>query len=346
MRSARFYCRSDTVDVAWRRLLPAAVIGAPVMVEARDAVLVCETTGTVRAIARESTAQLWEYRVDAAILGSAVVTPDPGVIFGASDGIVTCLGPGGKPVWRYAAGAPIYGTPTLDGMVVLIGDAAGRMHAIDITTAKARWVCREAQGGIRAAPAVDGDRVIFGSLDGKVYCVDKTNGKLQWCAPCASMGDASAVHTPADATPVIVGDRVFVCDSGGRLAWFAADGKPGGVVAKDIAAVVGSSDGKGLYVRGRKDRVFRLDGEGKVVWEARVPTGRFPIPPTEHGGQLYVCADQGRLTALDAKTGRAGWAYQVTAGEYVLGAVGVDAAGACYIVALDGLITRLRGKSS
>ena len=72
-----------------------------------------------------------------------------------------------------------------------------------------------------------------------------------------------------------------------------------------------------------------------------MPLGRFPIPPTEQAGRVYVCSNRGLLTVLDAAAGRILWTYQVTPRLHVMAAVAVDDQGTVYTADMDGVLTAI-----
>jgi outer membrane protein assembly factor BamB len=133
-----------------------------------------------------------------------------------------------------------------------------------------------------------------------------------------------------------------VCDRGYHLASYLPGGSPGPTLDTDVAAVAAANDGQSLFCRKRTGRVSRVDSAGKLMWEVEVPAGRFPIPPTEAGGRLYVCSNRGLLSVLDAANGGTLWAYQATPGLYVMAPVAADHESACYVAGMDGSVTALR----
>jgi outer membrane protein assembly factor BamB len=103
-----------------------------------------------------------------------------------------------------------------------------------------------------------------------------------------------------------------------------------------------SEDGRSVYTRGLEKGLTRYDAEGRQVWTNPVTLGRFPVPPTEAAGKVYVCSNHGLLTVHDAADGKTLWRYQVTPQLPVMAPVAVDTEGHVYVTGMDGTVTRVR----
>ena len=116
--------------------------------------------------------------------------------------------------------------------------------------------------------AICGNSILFGAWDGYLYSIDRKNGSLRWksLGPKSSEGEPSRDHAPADCGPVVLGDRIFVCDRGYLLTSFTPDGKRGETIATEVSAIAPAANGQAFYARGQNDRLVKLDAEGKVLW--------------------------------------------------------------------------------
>src|SRR6185436_17038111 len=114
----------------------------------------------------------------------------------------------------------------------------------------------------------------------------------------------SRYFAAADCPPLIVDERLFVVDRAYRLGVYALDGKYLGELATGIAAIGRSEDGHSFYARGLEKGLTRFDAMGRPVWTNPITLGRFPIPPTEIGGKVYVCSNRGTLTVHQAANGQ------------------------------------------
>jgi len=345
-RSRVFRVNAPDVEVLWKADAPRAIKAGPVIVG--DLVVHAGNDGSVVASDRVTGRQRWAFKTGAEILGTPAWNGQYFVV-GAGDGKVYALDNQGRQRWVYEAGQPVYGWPLIEGDTAFVGDNGGRMHAISLADGSKRWVFERADFSIESRPAVWKDLLVFGAWDGYLYAVDKSTGKLRWksLGPKSSDGGAARYYAPADCGPIVVADALFVCDRGYRLGTYDPDGKLGSTWDAGVAAIVPAADGRHFYARTTESHVRKYDGSGQVIWDKEISAGRFPIPPTEHDGRLYVCSNTGLLSVLDARDGKTLWQYQATPGFYVMAPVTVDAGGAgeepvCYVAGMDGSLPALR----
>ncbi|MBN2448578.1 MAG: PQQ-binding-like beta-propeller repeat protein, partial [Phycisphaerae bacterium] len=163
--------------------------------------------------------------------------------------------------------------------------------------------------------------------------------------PMVSTGK-SRYYAPADCGPITLGDRMIVCDRGYMVGAYSPAGEVLATWETQVAGISPAADRKSYYARCTSNAVRRYAVDGTAIWETEVPAGRFPIPPTEHDGKLYICSNTGQLTALDAGSGQKLWSYQITPGFYVMAPVTVIDQGAkhpvCVIAGMDGTLTAIR----
>lgn len=362
-RTRVFEVTRDGFEVAWRRALPAAVKAGPVV--AGDTVYLARTDGRLDALDLRTGQERWSFSTSGEILG-APARADDTIVFGSGDGHVYALDRDGEQRWSFYAGAPMYGGPLVAAGVVYVGDNAGRLHALRLSSGERVWTFERARFAIESSPVLWDDLLVFGAWDGHLYAVDVADGKLHWksLGPKASDGKGSRYYSPADCSPAVLGERLFVCDRGYVLGTYSRLGKLEQTWPAQAAAIVpaaalpttrpaaaaASNDSSALLVRTTGDQVRRLNSDGETVWETSVPAGRFPAPPTIAGGRVYVCSNRGLLSVLDAADGRVIWQYQATAGYFVMAPVGValdDASPArsvAIVAGMDGTVTAVRQK--
>lgn len=125
------------------------------------------------------------------------------VVIGAYDGILRALdAANGQAIWTYDTGAKteepnlkiplgITGSAAIDGAVVYVGDAAGKLHAIDGSTGKAIWSVKpnsQNAASIWSSPVVHEGVVYVGiasvaketGFRGAVVAVNASDGKTLW----------------------------------------------------------------------------------------------------------------------------------------------------------------------
>ncbi|MBN1510806.1 MAG: PQQ-binding-like beta-propeller repeat protein [Phycisphaerae bacterium] len=345
-RTRLFSTNPPDVEMLWKAEGPRAIKAAPVVVG--DLVVYAGNDGSVVASDRVTGQQRWVFKTGGEILGTPAWNGEY-LVVGSGDGKVYALDGQGRQRWVYEAGRPVYGWPVIDGDTAFVGDNGGRMHAISLADGSKRWVFERADFSIESRPAVWKDLVVFGAWDGYLYAVDKSTGKLRWksLGPKSSDGGAARYYAPADCGPIVVEEALFVCDRGYRLGKYDPDGKLVSTWDAGVAGIVPAADGRHFYARTTESHVRKYDGSGQVIWDKEVPAGRFPIPPTEQDGRLYICSNTGLLSVLDARDGKTLWQYQATPGFFVMAPVTVDAGAAgqepaCYVAGMDGSVTALR----
>jgi len=152
----------------------------------------------------------------------------------------------GKELWRVeclkdaeAAVSPFYA----DGILYATSEASG-LTAIDVATQKVLWKKEEGAPGI-CTPLVSNGLMIFGLTDGGISCLDAKTGKELW-------------HKDTDdgifASPVLVGENVYLVDHAGNVQIFKAQGSGYqavglGVVGETVFATP-AVVGNGLFIRG------------------------------------------------------------------------------------------------
>jgi len=152
----------------------------------------------------------------------------------------------GKELWRVeclkdaeAAVSPFYA----DGILYAASDATG-LTAIDVVTQKVLWKKEEGAPGI-CTPLVSNGLIIFGLTDGGIFCLDAKTGKELW-------------HKDTDdgifASPILVGEHVYLVDHAGTVHVFKAQGNGfqtvgSGVVGEPVFATP-AVVGNGLFIRG------------------------------------------------------------------------------------------------
>ncbi len=205
----------------------------------------------------------------------------------------------------------IPGRPLRVGDTLYVGDSNGRVHAITLRwngekyADRILWSSEPLGMAIESAPALVGDLLVVGAWDGNVHAFDAKTGERKWSkpGPKSSEGGAARYYAPADCSPVVLQDRIYVCDRGYMLAWYSLTGEMHILPHANVAAIGASADGAQLYLRGTDDVLTRIDRDGAVVWSAKVPLGRAPVPPLEKDGIVHVISDQGLYSRVVASTG-------------------------------------------
>jgi outer membrane protein assembly factor BamB len=223
--------------------------------------------------------------------------------------------PGPEPAWIFHAGAPLWAGPVVADDIAYIGDSGGKFHAVRVSDGQAQWTY-DAGAPLFGTAAVMGDAVYFVADNGRLYKLARKTGVQLWRADVGGSGIRSVPALGAQewdyltATPVIVGDTVYIGSADGVFRALAADtGKPrwsfkAGGKFRAAAQVAGER----VYVGSMDHFVYALDRQtGVQRW--RFDTGSpVTTTPVLVGNKLVIgTRDQSTLFALNAADGKKVW---------------------------------------
>ncbi len=322
-RTLAFWLDEGPVRILWKRQLGGSCQATPAVSGPR--VYAAANDGGLYAFMAASGRQLWRFQAGSMVRGGPVVGAGT-LYFAAADGHVYALDGDGRLRWRADAGAPVFGSPALAGERLLVATNAGDIMALDTATGRPLWRTQAAAYSIETGPVVTADMVCAGAWDKYVHALDLANGSVRWRA--LSKGSdrtgAAQYYSPADAPPVVVQGKVWVCDRGYWLTGLDAASGERFAAEEKAAAVYASADGAHFYVRQSDGRVTRRTATGEVVWTTEVPTGHVPTPPVEAGGFVWMISGLGTLSKLEARSGRLVAQYKAFSDLYAFAAPAYD----------------------
>ena len=205
-----------------------------------------------------------------------------GVLYVASsDGEVAAISAAdGDRLWRVELERPLSGGVGYHDRSLYLGGADGSVLQLSADDGVVEWEAA-VSGEVLAAPAVSDNWVIVQTYDGKLLGFQSGADEPTW----TFTSDVPVLTLRGTSTPILVG--------GNAIAGFG-DGK---VIAVDV-------------------------NSGNVSWESRigVPQGSSEIDRivdidgamTQQGIELFVASYQGRVAALDNRTGRKLWQQNVS----------------------------------
>ena len=140
----------------------------------------------------------------------------------------------------------------------------------------------QSQGLSLLTPAIDGDRIYAMDYEGKLEVMDRVTGKNIW-------------------------SKRVVSPKLGLWGWFKSffeEIDPNWQVSAGVAAEHGL-----IMFATYAGEVVVLDTDGKELWRRQVP-GEVVAPPRSNGELVVAQTLNGKLYALDAKTGDTRWFYE------------------------------------
>ena len=210
--------------------------------------------------------------------------------------------------------------PRVNDGVIYAAGASGRVSALNAETGRQIWEV-ELQTRIGGAAGVGAELVAVGTRDGQVIALARDTGARRWSAAVSS--EVLAPPAIGEATVVVqtVDGRVFGLAAGdGKRLWtyqrtepaLSLRGTDSPVLVAD-AVLAGFASGK-LVALSLK--------EGNPLWEATVsqPRGRNEIErlvdvdaaPLVFPDALYVASYQGKLVAINPRSGSVIWSRDVS----------------------------------
>ena len=221
----------------------------------------------------------------------------------SAEGRVMSVDPeSGRVRWKQDLDLALSGGVGYHGNSVFVGASEGLVMRLDAASGSEIWRA-PVSGEVLSAPQGDGRYVVAQTYDGKLMGFDYETGEVRW----TFTSDVPVLTLRGTGTPMILGDN----------------------------ASAGFADGKVVAINLRS---------GNVAWEVRVaiPQGRSEIERivdidgsmAVQSNELYVASYQGRLAAIDTRSGRRLWQRNVSS----VSGVGVGF-GNVYVADDDGTVS-------
>jgi eukaryotic-like serine/threonine-protein kinase len=327
---------SEFHNVKWAFKSGGPIVGSPVA--AGGVVFVGSTDNLLYAIDEQSGKQKWTFRT----LGGRQISSTPAVV----DGVVYFLGfdavfyavsaETGKQKWtfiteyerRFQANrlhgySPGYQTipdswdllsssPAVTNGKVYFGSGDGNVYALDAQTGALAWKFPTGDV-VHASPAVVNGVVYIGSWDSFFYAIDAETGQEKWRF---KGGEDCFIHNQQgfQSSAAVVDGVVYVgCRDGHLYAVDAATGRKkwdyptskGWVnstpAVRDGLVYAGTSDGYRFFALDAKTGRLRFNFDAK---------GAVFSSPALAAALVYFGSTNGKLYAVDAKTGELAWQFQ------------------------------------
>jgi outer membrane protein assembly factor BamB len=274
--------------------------GAPLLTA--DALYVVSKAGFLHTLTLAGE-QRWSQALGAAARRSPVAAGGY-IIAGTQTGELIACRADGSIAWHYQTDAPGVGELTTVGDVLYVGDALGRIHAVDAASGRALWRTKTAMH-ISAAPARWNALVFVGNHAGWLHAFDAQRGQSVW------ERDVSGGERTRIKALVGVGAALFAGLEAGRVVKVEGSrGRPEKAwrftpAGSRLTALVADLSSRRLYVASDAG-LQAVDAQtGAEQWRFTAG-GRVVAAPAIAAGLCYIaCA--GGLYVLEAAGGAPAW---------------------------------------
>ena len=324
---------------AWTFKTGGPIVTSPVI--AGGVVYIASLDGHLHAIDQDSGAEKWKFKSRLPIASSPAV--DGGTIyFVSSAGSIAALDAAtGTPKWVFAIeyerrfeAKNLHGLPSAAQTIpdawdiftsspavargkVYFGSGDGNVYAVDAATGVLQWKFPTGDV-VHASPAVVDGMVYIGSWDSRLYALDAETGQPRWTFEA---GQDPVIHNQVgfQGSPAVVDGVVYVgCRDAHVYALDAATGRKkwdyptskswviGTPAVRDGVVWVGTSD---------SSRFMALDARtGRLRFNFKAGAYVFSSAAIA-GDRVVFGSHNGRLYALDTKSGTQAWDFETQAAQ-------------------------------
>ena len=211
-----FYCLDEVGSQVWSKEMSAPVMGAANFY--KDHVVFGTDDANLYCLNCSDGEEIWKFAAADQIQCSITISDDTAFVAGC-DGQFRVVDLGnGTQRGSVPMGSPTGCTPAVSNGLAVVGTEQAEFICIDLKNTKIKWGFADEDGAspIRGAAAIKGKQVFFGARNRQVYSVNLDTGKQDWTVTLKGRVDGS---------PVVVGDRIFVGASDGRLYALSVDGE-------------------------------------------------------------------------------------------------------------------------
>ncbi|MBN2352029.1 MAG: PQQ-binding-like beta-propeller repeat protein [Spirochaetales bacterium] len=285
--------------------------------------------GVFHALDAASGKERWKFKTGGAIDSTAAVGGGA-AYFLSRDGFVYALdAAGGKLRWKFKTGGEkmedwdfLLSSPCLLDGVLYFGSGDGNLYALAAKSGKKIWSFK-AEDAVHSAPAVTADSVYFGTSEGAVYALDRKTGALAWRFKTDGHPDCPKGEVYGSPS---VGDGIVYAGARDHTL-YALKAEDGSLLFKSrvnagwIISTPVIKDGLVMFGRTGDQTFYALD-EAKTLAEGR------PVFAWHYNARMYFFGSgaaagdtvyfgnfNGRLTAVNLKTGAEKWVFQTEASK-------------------------------
>jgi outer membrane protein assembly factor BamB len=203
-----FHCLDLEGKLVWKYEAEGEINGSANFY--KELVLFGAQDGCLYALDRESGKLKWKYEADDQIQCSTTVVENRAFLAGCDAKLHVVDLDTGQKVAKVEIESPTGTTPATLKKHVYFGTQQGTFLAVDWKEAKIAWKREDPLGGttIVVSAAVNDQQVVYAMGNRQVISLEPETGKERWVAK---------LRSKAEASPVIVGDRILLAATDGRL---------------------------------------------------------------------------------------------------------------------------------
>lgn len=216
----------------------------------------------------------------------------------SQDGSLYCFSAqNGEMRWKYESGDQIRCGASIAGAKTYLGGCDGGLHIVDLTTGKASREKLPLGGPTGSTPAIRADTVYVPIMDGVLYAFSAETGEVNWQYEDEDLVQDYRSDVAVDETTLVLTSRTKTVDAidrrTGERRWRMtlrrrADASPL-IVGQDV------------FIAGSDGRLLRLSlDKGEELWEFET-RGAFYASPSVVAGQLLIADDEGVIRCFAAK---------------------------------------------
>jgi outer membrane protein assembly factor BamB len=325
--------------VKWKFTAGGPIVTSPSIVD--GVVYIAAMDGHLYAIDEQTGKEKWNFKSRMPVASSPAIA-DGTVYFVSSTGSLAALDAStGKPKWvfpmeyeRKFEAKNLHGYPSTAQTIadaydlftsspavangkVFFGSGDGNVYALDAETGILQWKF-PTKDVVHSSPAVVNNVVYVGSWDSYLYAIDADTGQEKWGF---KSGEDETIHNQVgfQSSPAVVDGVVYSgCRDAHVYAIDAATGRKKWDYPTSKSWVIASpAVYNGMVYAGTSDssRFLGLDAKtGRLKFNFDAKAYMFSSPSIA-GDVAYVGDHNGKLYAIDAKTGKALWEFQTEAAK-------------------------------
>ena len=203
-----FYCFNDSGKQLWKIETMGEISGGANFYQGH--VLFGSQDANLYLLNVNDGKEIWKHETPDQIRCSTTIAGNRAFVAGC-DGFLHVIDlESGKEIGNVDIKSPTQATPAALGKQVFFGTEQAEFIAVDWKSAKPTWAFADDNGpaSVRGSAAVTKGHVVFGARNRQVYSVSPKTGKKNW---------AVTLKANVDASPIIVGEYVYVGSTDGRF---------------------------------------------------------------------------------------------------------------------------------